>query len=330
MALGSYQRVNTPLIVALFKLPPYSPTFIDLANYTHAYPSVNMSLSTQLLPSISTWGESTHSRPAQLATLHIAVSADGESQDVVSGNVSSTSATIRSMLRSMTDAWADEDSVQRPPLHSDTQSVATPASKPVSKWSSSNLSTGYYLRYPERSGEVDAASTHSTLKAEGTDAQLQRRFTATQTFVATFTDFPSLGPFAANLSTMPNVSISNVTWSLTPATHASLATKSRKDAVGDAVKRATDLADGLMALDERSGSKKREIRCIEIKEEQDRFGGYGNLAMARAAPGGRSDGDRREELVFEPEEVGVRCGVEARFDLVSVEEGASTAGRCVD
>ena len=271
-----------------------------------------------MMPSISTWGESTHSHPAQLATLHISVSSEGQSQDVVSEDVAIASLGLRMMLESMAVPSLVEDATQRLPLYEETQSTSTTSSKPVSKWSSSNLSTGSYLQYREGPREADAVISRSESRAQRTDSQPQKVFTATQTFLASFTDFPSLGPFATTLSIMPYVSINHVSWSLTPATHASLATKSRKEAVGDAVKRASDLADGLMASDVITSREKREIRCVEIKEEQGRSAGYGNLAMMRSAPGGRSDGDRREELVFEPEEIEVRCGIEATFNLVSV------------
>ena len=278
-----------------------------------------MSQSTKTLPSISTWGESTHSHPAQLATLNIIVSSEGPSQSVVSEDVANASAALRSMLETMSAPLAVEESIQKVTFHEEPQAVPTPSSKPVSKWSSSNLSTGSYLHFPERSNEAEAAVPDSTVKAEERGSQGQKRFTATQTFDATFTDFPSLGPFATILSTMANVSIAYVSWSLTAATHASEATKSRKDAVRDAVTRAGDLADGLMAHEVRTSSEKREVRCVEIKEERDRYsGGYARGAgMMSRRRRGSSDGGRREELVFQPEELEVRCEIEARFELVS-------------
>ena len=279
-----------------------------------------MSQSTKTLPSISTWGESTHSHPAQLATLNIIVSSEGPSQSVVSEDVANASAALRSMLETMSAPLAVEESIQKVPLQEEAQAVPTPSSKPVSKWSSSNLSTGSYLHFPKRSDEVEAAVPDSSVKAEGTDPQGQKRFTATQTFDATFTDFPSLGPFATILSTMANVSIDYVSWSLTAATHASEATKSRKDAVRDAVTRAGDLADGLMALEISTSRKKREVKCIEIKEERDRYsGGYGRGAgmMRRRRVASLVEEPRREELKFQPEDVEVQCEIEARFVLVS-------------
>ena len=173
-----------------------------------AEPSHSTSVEEGLLR-IEVSGNSSISRRAERAILHVRVANNGPEQMQVSTDVMQSSKQLQAMLKELCprdQAGKLEDGAS------------------VTHWSMSTLSTGSHQQYNAK-------------KEENT-----RVFTANTAFEVKFADFGKLGSVATQLSTLPFISIDRIDWRLTDATRASFATQSRQRAVMDAVEKAKDFA----------------------------------------------------------------------------------------
>ena len=233
---------------------------------------------------ISTQGQSTIPRRAERAVVSVQVASDGESQEAVSKDVTTTSNHLRALLKDMALK---------------TQSGKAAPDAAITHWTMTSLSTG------------------SAVPVDDKGNKLTRQFNATTRFEIKFQDFTQLGSFATTLSTMPHVSINKVDWRLTDATKDSLASRSRQDALRDAISKAKDYAEVV---------DKTDVKVDNISD------GYMNVAYssqrhqarrARTAGGhghghggfhgGPASMDTEGELSFEPEGVELTSNVTVKF-----------------
>lgn len=158
---------------------------------------------------------------------------------------------------------------------------------------------------------LDASITHWSMKTLSTGSsipqdkegkKLPKDYTASTSFTVRFRDFTELGTFATMASTMEFVSVQQILWELTEATKATLGTKSRIEAINDAMQKANDYAKAL---------EKANVTAYEVLDGHggaNSSRGYfshghgGYLQSQGVAAGG-------EELNFEPENVSFSCSV---------------------
>lgn len=245
---------------------------------------------------ITAQGTSTIFRQAERAVITVHVSSEDTSQEKVSNEVTLTANELRSMLKGLSpktekgmsfplvNLW---DTSREISLRRDVGEVTPDA--PVTYWKNSTLSTGSYRPTDAKGGKLD------------------RLFFARTSFEIKVRDFERLGSLATTLSTMPLVSISQVEWRLTEATKASLASESRREAVKDAVVKATDYAAVL-------GRGKPE--AVEVSDGNGNFGSYAQDFRSRAAVhgGGYGYGQQEGEILnSEPESVQLNTTVTVKF-----------------
>jgi len=159
---------------------------------------------------ITARGISTITRISERAILSVQVSTEGNDQEAVSREVTTTSKTLQKIFAELAPK---------------TESGEPSPDAPVTTWNMQSLSTGSYR----------------PRDAQGVD--LDRRYTANSAFEVEFRDFGKLGAVTTQLLAIPNVSIYNTTWRLTEQTKESLGSQSRKEAVQDAMAKARDFAE---------------------------------------------------------------------------------------
>lgn len=162
---------------------------------------------------------------------------------------------------------------------------------------------------------ADASITHWSMKTLSTGShlpqaqagkKLPREYTASTTFSVRFKDFAELGSFASMISRMENVSVQQVSWELTDATKASLGTKSRIEAIKNAMQQANDYSQAL---------GRGEVIATEV------IGGHGGVNYGQSYAshghggyyGGGAGAAGAEELNFEPENVSYVCNVTVKY-----------------
>jgi uncharacterized protein YggE len=155
-------------------------------------------------------GNSSITRTAERAIVNIQVSTEGNDQETVSKEVTSTSKALQKLF--------DE-------LAPKTDSGQPIPEAPVTSWTMRSLYTGSYR----------------PRDAQGVD--LERKYTANTAFELEFRDFSKLGAVTMQLLAMPNVSLYETTWRLTEETKESLGSQSRKEAMQDAMLKAKDFAE---------------------------------------------------------------------------------------
>ena len=155
-------------------------------------------------------GNSTISRRAERAVLHVRVESFDHDQVEVSTNVTQTANVLQGLLEDL----SPRDTTTGRPTHN----------AAVTHWSMSTLTIDSYFS-----------------RADGKTNPL-RTYTTHTSFEAKFADFARLGAVATQMSALPCVSISHIDWRLTDVTRASFATQSRRKAVLDAVEQAKDFA----------------------------------------------------------------------------------------
>lgn len=162
---------------------------------------------------------------------------------------------------------------------------------PITHWTMKSLSTGTYQ------------------PTDDTGFRLSRRYTAHTSFEVKFQHFTNLGSFASSMSTMDFVTVNDIQWRLTDATRASLGTKSRKDAIKNAVAKARDYADAL---------GKSHVIATEVEDgyASSSYGASGGVRLMSAA---QQRGSVGEELSFEPEDVTLNCQVTVKFTAEDAE-----------
>ena len=153
----------------------------------------------------------------------------------------------------------------------------------ITHWSMTSLSTG----------------SHFPRNDEG--KKLPREYTATTSFSVRFKDFAELGTFATMVSTMEFVMVQNISWELTDATKTSLGTKSRKEAIKNAMHKANDYSEALGRKDVIASDVIDGHGGVNSSQYYGSHGGHGGSRV-----GG---GSGSEELNFEPENVSFSCNV---------------------
>jgi hypothetical protein len=126
-----------------------------------------------------------------------------------------------------------------------------------------------------------------------------------------FRDFAKMGSMATMLSTMPNVTINNITWALTDATKKSLETQSCKLSVENAVAKARDFADTF-------GIEANAVGAMELTDGRGITAGsaHRNVRMGKAMTvGGLGAGESM--LSFESEEIKLQSSITVRFVVES-------------
>jgi len=222
---------------------------------------------------LSVSGNATLYRRAERAVVSIKVHSEGPSQEAVSKEVTARSNELRTTLKTMA-------------LKDPSGDAAADAS--ISHWSMKTLSTGSHLPQ-DRDGK-----------------KLPREYTASTTFSVRFKDFAELGSFASMISRMENVSVQQVSWELTDATKASLGSKSRIEAIKNAMQQANDYSQAL---------GRGEVIATEV------IGGHGGVNYGQNYAshghggyyGGGSGAAGAEELNFEPENVSYVCNVTVKY-----------------
>jgi uncharacterized protein YggE len=114
------------------------------------------------------------------------------------------------------------------------------------------------------------------------------------------------------LFTYPKVEVDSIDWRLTDETGSELASKARKMALRDAIRKADDYAEVVQ----------RKVVAVEITDYAQ--GGYRNVAMAATPKKKRArlyasgpDDDQVDSLDLTPQEIEVTGSVNVMFEAVS-------------
>lgn len=226
--------------------------------------------------------------------LSVSISSEAHFQGAAFRNVESASNTIKSLLKDLSLPEASPHTSAATSAFGTTTDADDTDAPPVTHWSSSTLTT---YAYP---------GTY-------TDSQLSQ-YTASTSFTIIFRDFEQLGKLIITLSTMPLVSVREVGWSLTDGTKQALASQMRKEAVRDATRKATDLAEGAG----RGVPRVVELADVDV---DDRYAHHGRVQLQAAVrmQGGAAatvQQKQNEGMSFAPENVWLSAGVTARFEAV--------------
>lgn len=218
---------------------------------------------------ISVFGESTINRVAERSIMKIGVFSTGKSQQSVSKDVTDTCKELHEIF------------VKLAPK--DAGGLAT-ADAPVTQFSMSKFSTNSYIIVDEdvKESEYD--------------------FMARTNFTAIFQDFAKLGEITSMLFQMPNVQVHGIEWSLIPTTIKSLGFESRKAAMQDAMRKASDYAEVLG----------RSLVAIEVKDEVLNQP-YGTTCQLLQRSRGEVGKDQPDEMILEPEDVQIRTEIDVKF-----------------
>ena len=216
-------------------------------------------------------GSSILYRRAERAVMSISVSSEGKNQEKVSSEVTQTSNSLQAMLRDLAPR---------------TENGEPAARAAVTHWTMRSLSTGSYVPYTDKGNKSE------------------RKFTASTSFEVKFRDFAKLGTVATTLSSMPHVSIRSIDWRLTDKTKDGLGSQARKDAIGDAMKKAQDYAEAI------GGGKLAPFEVTEgaALNAASAYQPQQRLMAVRASGGAYGD-----ELNFEPEDVSVVSNITVKF-----------------
>lgn len=119
-------------------------------------------------------------------------------------------------------------------------------------------------------------------------------------FEVTFLDFKKLSEVAGRLSACPNVAISSIDWRLADETKQELSSKTRKLAMKDAIKKASDYAEVIG----------RKVNPVEITDmESPGLHSPRYMATMAACP----MEDEREELDLTPQDVELSSSIQVNF-----------------
>ncbi|KAL3475529.1 hypothetical protein BJX99DRAFT_259303 [Aspergillus californicus] len=164
------------------------------------------------------------------------------------------------------------------------------------------------------SGEVapDAAITHFsmgslrkyTYNKYNNDGDITgKTYHVSTAFDVRFRDFEILASVGTELSAMPFVDLGGIEWQLTDATKGSFVSQVRSLAAKDALKRAEDYANTF---------NKFKVDVVEILDEDGAGGGF--VASRRLlSMTVRQEGDDRNQLSFQPEDVEMSSTVTVKF-----------------
>ncbi|KAJ5767385.1 uncharacterized protein N7511_005001 [Penicillium nucicola] len=134
---------------------------------------------------------------------------------------------------------------------------------------------------------------------------------ASISFRSVFRDFAKLSEVIGKLLKYPKVEVDSIDWRLTDETGSELASKARKMALRDAIKKAEDYAEVLQ----------RKVVAVEVTDYAQ--GGYRNVAMAsmrkpkKCKRSFASDDDEGDALDLTPREIEVTGSVNVIFETVS-------------
>lgn len=210
---------------------------------------------------INVTGTSTIHQPPEKAVLFFHAQSEGSSSDTISKEVTAVSNQLQETFKELKSG-----------------SVA-PA--PVTAFSTSSLRS-WSERPRDRDGNPGKRIHYAQLR-----------------FEATFRDFKRLGEVAGRLSAYPNVAISNIDWRLTDETEQELGSRTRKLAMKDAIKKASDYAEVIG----------RQVNPVEITDtESPRFVGTKKRTVA-ASP----MSDERENLDLTPQDVDLTSSIQVNF-----------------
>lgn len=128
-------------------------------------------------------------------------------------------------------------------------------------------------------------------------------------FTATFSDFAALSWWISELADREGVQVNGVEWRLTPATRATVEREVASEAVRVAVVRATAYADaiGLVSV------KPLEIADLGLLSHNEQGPSPAPKMMRAMAVGMMDSAGGSPAMQFEPEDIVVSAGVEARF-----------------
>lgn len=222
-------------------------------------------------PTIKVIGSAVINRQPERALLSFDVRSTGTDQAQVANNINSTANKVKQMLNDLMPTTGSGE--------------ATPDA-PITHWSMSNLSSGTI----ERTSQENKIVTH---------------FTSSTGFSVKFRDFDRLGTVISELAIVPCVEISNVSWMLTDATSASLASEVRLMAAQNAIERATDYAKAFgyekvvpVKIEDRGSGLPSTTRASMMRERKTRL-------LARE--------EDTDTLEFSPEEVSLKSTVDVTF-----------------
>lgn len=153
---------------------------------------------------------------------------------------------------------------------------------------------------------MNTLSTNSYARYDRDNKPLPREFTCRTQFVVKFRDFGVLGEILTELSTMPNVEISNISWRVSDATKSSLGTQSRKEAIENAVLKARDFASVLTD---------KPPRAILIEERSSSSATSSHMRATKKQTGTAYSSGEKNGLSFEPEDVSLTTNVHVEFEV---------------
>lgn len=231
---------------------------------------------------IEVTGQSTISRRAERALIHLSVSSTGPSQQTVIDNVTTTSNHLQSQLKT---SLAPKDSAGSP-----TEDAA------VTHWSMSTLNTRSWYG----NGQFGQAQF-----GQGQNAPT---YNASTSFEIKFRDFERLGVAVGVMAGMPYVNITRIEWRLMDETRRAFGSQSRKQAVEDAFVKARDYAEAV------GYSTVHAVQILDGQMASPVPGTFGMRAHGAVTRGGGAGEPTPEGLSFEPENVDINSSVKVVFE----------------
>ncbi|KAL9622338.1 MAG: hypothetical protein Q9160_003349 [Pyrenula sp. 1 TL-2023] len=153
---------------------------------------------------------------------------------------------------------------------------------------------------------MNSLSTSSRARYDRDNKPLPREYSCKTQFIVKFRDFSVLGAILTELSTTPNVEISNISWRVSDATKSSLGTQSRKEAVEDAVLKARDFASVLTD---------KPPRAILMEERSSSSATSSHMRYRRTQADTANSSGENNGLSFEPEDISLTTNVHVKFEV---------------
>ncbi|OGE55015.1 hypothetical protein PENARI_c005G07089 [Penicillium arizonense] len=227
---------------------------------------------------ITVTGESAVTHYPERGALAFSVRANGSRQEEISKEVTSTSNDVQQFFKLLCPQTKEEHAA---------------AEHPVTTFSSTNIKT--WSQPSDRDGKPVPNPHYASIS-----------------FKAVFRDFPKMSEVIGKLFTYPKVEVDSIDWRLTDETGSELASKARKMALRDAIRKADDYAEVVQ----------RKVVAVEITDYAQ--GGYRNVAMASTPKKKRAmvyasgpDDDQVDSLDLTPQEIEVTGSVNVMFEAVS-------------
>lgn len=194
---------------------------------------------------ITVGGSSVITRRPERGVLNVTVNAEGTTREIVSNKVTETSNELSKIFKELSPK---------------TESGDPTADAAIVTYSSTSLRTWHWNIH----GEANCFRN--------------KEYRGNLSLVAVFRDFTKMSEVAGKLVGYSNVDINSIGWELTAATKKALSSESRKEALRDALQKATDYAEVIG----------REVAAVEIQDGGN--SSFGMLARTVPSPFGGSSG----------------------------------------